>query len=57
MTRVVRRNMRRRECKLYITSVTRRLSPNQWIIRVFLTMLIFKTYLMYHTAVTTPGTL
>ena len=63
MTRVVCRNMRRRECKLFITSVTRRLSPNQWIIRVFLTMLIFKTYFnvsyrcdySWHT-VTTPGT-
>ena len=32
--------MRRRECKLFITSVTCRISPNQWII--LLTMLILK---------------
>ena len=58
MTRVICRTMRRRECKLFISSVTFRISPNQWII--LLTMLIFKKAslnLMYHTAVTTPGTL
>ena len=54
MTRVICRNMRRRECKLFITSVTCRLSPNQWII--LLTMLIFKRHLwISHTALTTPG--
>ena len=40
---VICRTMRRRECKLFITSVTCRLSPNQWII--LLTMLIFKRHL------------
>ena len=50
------RIMRRLECKLFITSVTFRLSPNQWI--VLLPMLIFKRHLkMSHTIVTTPGTL
>ena len=39
MTRVICRTMRRLDCKLFITSVTCRLSPNQWII--LLTMLIF----------------
>ena len=58
MTRVICRTMRRRECKLVITSVTCRLSPNQWII--LLMMLIFKKAslnLMSHTSVTTSGTL
>ena len=58
MTRVICRTMSRRECKLFIISVSCRLSPNQWII--LLTMLIFKKAslnLMSHTAVTTPGTL
>ena len=30
MTSVICRTMRRRECKLFFTSVTCRLSPNQW---------------------------
>ena len=54
-THAICRTMRRRECKLFITSVTCRLSPNQWII--LLTMLIFNRHLwMYPPAVTTPGT-
>ena len=50
--------LRRRECKLFISSVTCSLSPNQWII--LLTMRIFEKAslnLMSHNAVTTPGTL
>ena len=55
-TRVICRIMFRLECILFITSVTCRLSPNQWII--LLTMHIFKRHLkMAHTYVTTPGTL
>ena len=56
MTRVICQTMRGRECKLFISSVTCRFSPNQWI--MLLTMLIFNRHLwMSHTAVPTPGTL
>ena len=53
MTRVICRTMRRLECKVVLTSVTCRLSPNQWISNLLLTMLNFKRHLwMSHTAVT-----
>ena len=47
--------MRRRECKLFITSVTCRLSTNQWTIGPTSHDAYFKG--IFDTAVTTSGTL